>query len=254
MVENARRRWPGRPDRGPPRAGPGSAGGRAGDGRRSTALDELPEVDVIVIARGGGSLEDLLAFSDEGLVRAVVAARTPVVSAIGHETDNPILDLVADVRASTPTDAAKRVVPDVTEERTRIRQVSARLRPPRRRADRPPAGVAARAALPTGPGRPDGHVHRARRPARQRPRPARSARSACWSSTSPSPSPTTSPGSAPCRPRRRSSGATPSSSGRRATRSPRCRTSTRTTTCWPTSPTASSSSRCATSRPGRSAA
>lgn len=90
-------------------------------------LDAMAEVDVIVIARGGGSLEDLLPFSDEGLVRAVFAARTPVVSAIGHESDNPILDLVADVRASTPTDAAKRVVPDVTEERTRLTQVSARL-------------------------------------------------------------------------------------------------------------------------------
>ncbi len=71
---------------------------------------------MIVIARGGGSLEDLLPFSDEGLVRAVFACRTPVVSAIGHESDNPILDLVADHRASTPTDAAKRVVPDVAEE------------------------------------------------------------------------------------------------------------------------------------------
>ena len=90
-------------------------------------LDVLSEVEVIVIARGGGSLEDLLPFSDEGLVRAVFAAGTPVVSAIGHETDNPILDLVADVRASTPTDAAKQVVPDVAAERDRIRQVAARL-------------------------------------------------------------------------------------------------------------------------------
>jgi exodeoxyribonuclease VII large subunit len=78
-------------------------------------LDADPEVDVIVIARGGGALEDLLPFSDEALVRAVFAARTPVVSAIGHERDNPILDLVADLRASTPTDAAKRIVPDVAE-------------------------------------------------------------------------------------------------------------------------------------------
>lgn len=80
------------------------------------ALDAHPEVDVIVVARGGGSLEDLLPFSDETLARAVFACRTPVVSAIGHETDTPILDLVADVRASTPTDAAKRVVPDAAEE------------------------------------------------------------------------------------------------------------------------------------------
>ncbi|MFT0846299.1 exodeoxyribonuclease VII large subunit [Actinomycetaceae bacterium L2_0104] len=80
------------------------------------ALDGSREVDVIVFARGGGSVEDLLPFSDERLVRAVAAARTPIVSAIGHEGDNPLLDLVADVRASTPTDAAKRIVPDVAEE------------------------------------------------------------------------------------------------------------------------------------------
>lgn len=83
------------------------------------ALDELdndPAVDVIVIARGGGSLEDLLGFSDERLIRAVYAASTPVVSAIGHEADRPLLDDVADLRASTPTDAAKRIVPDLKEE------------------------------------------------------------------------------------------------------------------------------------------
>ncbi|HIT74184.1 MAG TPA: exodeoxyribonuclease VII large subunit [Candidatus Avipropionibacterium avicola] len=90
-------------------------------------LDQDPDVEVIVIARGGGSLEDLLAFSNEALVRAVAACSTPVVSAIGHEVDSPILDLVADVRASTPTDAAKIVVPDVTEERARLDQVVHRL-------------------------------------------------------------------------------------------------------------------------------
>lgn len=79
-------------------------------------LDRAPEVDVIVVARGGGSLEDLLPFSDETLCRVVSAARTPVVSAIGHEQDTPMLDLVADVRASTPTDAGRRVVPDVGEQ------------------------------------------------------------------------------------------------------------------------------------------
>ena len=84
-------------------------------------LDRDPEIDVIVIARGGGALEDLLPFSDETLVRAVAAAGTPVVSAIGHEADRPLLDEVADLRASTPTDAAKRVVPDVSEELERIR-------------------------------------------------------------------------------------------------------------------------------------
>jgi len=83
------------------------------------ALAELskdPSIDVIVIARGGGSVEDLLPFSDEALIRAVHACTVPVVSAIGHEPDTPLLDLVADVRASTPTDAAKHIVPDVREE------------------------------------------------------------------------------------------------------------------------------------------
>ncbi|MGD0607300.1 MAG: exodeoxyribonuclease VII large subunit [Streptosporangiaceae bacterium] len=91
-------------------------------------LDADREVDVIVIARGGGSLEDLLAFSDETLVRAVAACRTPVVSAIGHEQDTPLLDYVADVRASTPTDAAKRIVPDVAEQLALITQLRDRAR------------------------------------------------------------------------------------------------------------------------------
>src|SRR5918998_2272674 len=91
-------------------------------------LDADPEVEVIVLARGGGSVEDLLPFSDEGLVRAVAAARTPVVSAIGHEPDSPLLDLVADLRASTPTDAAKLVVPDVGEESHRVQQLRDRSR------------------------------------------------------------------------------------------------------------------------------
>lgn len=79
-------------------------------------LDRVPDVEVIVVARGGGSVEDLLPFSDEALVRVVHGLSTPVVSAIGHEPDTPLLDLVADVRASTPTDAAKLVVPDMAEE------------------------------------------------------------------------------------------------------------------------------------------
>ncbi|MCX6500184.1 MAG: exodeoxyribonuclease VII large subunit [Arthrobacter sp.] len=91
-------------------------------------LDAHPAVDVIVIARGGGALEDLLPFSSEELIRAVAAAATPVVSAIGHEADRPILDDVADLRASTPTDAAKRIVPDVVEELTRVRQARDQLR------------------------------------------------------------------------------------------------------------------------------
>jgi exodeoxyribonuclease VII large subunit len=89
-------------------------------------LDESAEVDVIVLARGGGSMEDLLPFSDEALVRAVSSCRTPVVSAVGHETDVPLVDHVADVRASTPTDAAKLIVPDVNEELTRIRTLRSR--------------------------------------------------------------------------------------------------------------------------------
>ncbi len=89
-------------------------------------LDADPRVEVIVVARGGGSVEDLLPFSNEAMVRAAAACRTPLVSAIGHETDAPLLDLVADHRASTPTDAAKRIVPDVAEERARLRQARTR--------------------------------------------------------------------------------------------------------------------------------
>jgi exodeoxyribonuclease VII large subunit len=91
-------------------------------------LDADPEVDVIVITRGGGSLEDLLPFSDETLIREVAASRTPVVSAIGHEQDTPLLDYVADLRVSTPTDAAKRIVPDVAEQLALVRQLRDRAR------------------------------------------------------------------------------------------------------------------------------
>ncbi|MFT4286911.1 exodeoxyribonuclease VII large subunit [Nocardioides sp.] len=127
VVENARRRWP---------RVSFEAAYAAMQGPRSAVeviealgrLDAHPEVDVIVIARGGGSVEDLLPFSDEALIRAVHAARTPVVSAIGHEPDSPLLDLVADVRASTPTDAAKRVVPDVAEELRLVATARDRLR------------------------------------------------------------------------------------------------------------------------------
>jgi exodeoxyribonuclease VII large subunit len=89
-------------------------------------LDGIPEVDVIIITRGGGSFEDLLPFSDEGLIRIVSKCSTPVVSAIGHEQDAPLLDLVADLRASTPTDAAKRVVPDVQEQMALIQALGER--------------------------------------------------------------------------------------------------------------------------------
>jgi len=90
-------------------------------------LDADPEVDVIIVARGGGDFQNLLGFSDEILVRAAAAATTPIVSAIGHEADRPLLDEVADLRASTPTDAAKRVVPDVAEEIVRVHQARARM-------------------------------------------------------------------------------------------------------------------------------
>lgn len=90
-------------------------------------LDAMEEVDVIIVARGGGSFQDLLPFSDEHLVRAAAALKTPIVSAIGHENDQPLLDLVADLRASTPTDAAKRVVPDAVEERRTIAQSLQRI-------------------------------------------------------------------------------------------------------------------------------
>ncbi|MBV9380709.1 MAG: exodeoxyribonuclease VII large subunit [Streptosporangiaceae bacterium] len=115
VQQNAERRWPAVRFRVEQTAVQGPfAVGEITEALRG--LDEDPEVDVIVIARGGGSLEDLLPFSDEGLIRAVAACRTPVVSAIGHEQDTPLLDYVADLRASTPTDAAKRIVPDVTEQ------------------------------------------------------------------------------------------------------------------------------------------
>ena len=115
VIDNARRRWPAVAFE---TAYAAMQGGRAATEviQAVGRLDRDAKVDVIVIARGGGAVEDLLPFSDEGLIRAVHACRTPVVSAIGHEPDTPLLDLVADVRASTPTDAAKLVVPDVAEE------------------------------------------------------------------------------------------------------------------------------------------
>jgi exodeoxyribonuclease VII large subunit len=91
------------------------------------SLDTDPEVDVIIVARGGGDFQNLLPFSDERLIRAVAECRTPVVSAIGHEADRPLLDDVADLRASTPTDAAKRVVPDIADELARVRQARGRM-------------------------------------------------------------------------------------------------------------------------------
>ena len=127
VLENARRRWPAVEFRVESVAvqGPYAV---AEVTRALQLLEHDNTVDVIVIARGGGSVEDLLPFSDESLVRAVAACFTPVVSAIGHEPDSPLLDLVADVRASTPTDAGKLVVPDVADEQHRIRQLRDRAR------------------------------------------------------------------------------------------------------------------------------
>ena len=115
VVENARRRWPAVQFE----IREVTVQGAAAVVEVSQALRELeadPLVDVIIITRGGGSFEDLLPFSDESLVRLAASCETPIVSAIGHEKDSPLLDLVADYRASTPTDAAKKVVPDIAQE------------------------------------------------------------------------------------------------------------------------------------------
>ncbi len=127
VVENARRRWP---------AVRFELREVAVQGTNAVTevvaalreLDAHPHVDVIVVARGGGALEELLPFSNEAMVRAVAEARTPVISAIGHEVDQPLLDLVADFRASTPTDAGKRVVPDAAQERGTVDTGRERLR------------------------------------------------------------------------------------------------------------------------------
>ncbi len=126
VVENARRRWPAvlfeiREV---------AVQGAAAVVEVSQALRELEEnadVDVIIITRGGGSFEDLLPFSDESLVRLAANCTTPIVSAIGHEKDSPLLDLVADYRASTPTDAAKNVVPDIAEEIEALQEIRDRM-------------------------------------------------------------------------------------------------------------------------------
>jgi len=127
VITNAQRRWPAVQFevRSTPVQGPRTV---AGVVAALQDLDALPGVEVIVITRGGGSVEDLLPFSNEALVRAVAQAATPVVSAIGHEKDSPILDLVADLRASTPTDAGKRIVPDFAEEVRGVRDLRVRAR------------------------------------------------------------------------------------------------------------------------------
>jgi exodeoxyribonuclease VII large subunit len=126
VVENARRRWPSVQFE----IREVAVQGAAAVVEVSAALAELesnPEVEVIIITRGGGSFEDLLPFSDESLVRLAANCTTPIVSAIGHEKDSPLLDLVADYRASTPTDAAKRVVPDIAQEISDIEKLRDRM-------------------------------------------------------------------------------------------------------------------------------
>ena len=135
-------------------------------------LDRDPEVDVIVLARGGGSVEDLLPFSDETLCRAVAACRTPVVSAIGHEPDTPLVDHVADLRCSTPTEAGRRLVPDLAGG-DRAGRGAARPGPPGAGRLGGPRGAAARgAAAPPGArrsaARPGGAARRGRAAARRR--------------------------------------------------------------------------------------
>ncbi|MEK9519168.1 exodeoxyribonuclease VII large subunit [Streptomyces sp. adm13(2018)] len=148
VLENARRRWP---------AVAFEVRNVAVQGVKAVPqvvqavkeLDAHADVDVIIVARGGGSVEDLLPFSDEQLVRVVADCRTPVVSAIGHEPDSPLLDLVADLRASTPTDAAKKVVPDVGEELDRVRGLRDRaLRTVRGLLEREERGLAHALARP----------------------------------------------------------------------------------------------------------
>ncbi len=125
VAENARRRWPAVEFE----IREVTVQGAAAVVEVSAALRELEadsDVDVIIITRGGGSFEDLLPFSDESLIRLAASCETPIVSAIGHEKDSPLLDLVADYRASTPTDAAKRVVPDIAEEIANIQKMRER--------------------------------------------------------------------------------------------------------------------------------
>jgi exodeoxyribonuclease VII large subunit len=127
VLRNAQLRWPAVKFRVVHTAVQGDRA--AGEVTRAIAvLDDDPEVEVIIIARGGGDFQNLLVFSDETLLRAAAACRTPLVSAIGHEADRPLLDEVADLRASTPTDAAKRVVPDVADELARVQQARAGIR------------------------------------------------------------------------------------------------------------------------------
>lgn len=127
VVENVERRWPGARFEIREVAVQGSSA-VVEVSKALIELEKIPDVDVIIVTRGGGSFEDLLPFSDESLIRLVATLTTPIVSAIGHEQDSPLLDLVADVRASTPTDAAKKVVPSLIEEIERSDVLVNRLR------------------------------------------------------------------------------------------------------------------------------
>ncbi|HZZ95915.1 MAG TPA: exodeoxyribonuclease VII large subunit [Jatrophihabitantaceae bacterium] len=169
VVENARRRLPGVAFR----IENVATQGAAAVNELVAALERLDQdrsVDVIVIARGGGSVEDLLPFSNESLVRAVFAAVTPVVSAIGHETDVPLLDHVADLAASTPTDAGKRIVPDLADETRAVAELRQRARDTiRRRLEREaelmaglPGRMRASVRIRIDRERDDAHAHRER--------------------------------------------------------------------------------------------
>lgn len=126
VVENVERRWPGMRFEIREVAVQGNTA-VVEVSRALIELEAIDDVDVIIVTRGGGSFEDLLPFSDESLIRLVASLTTPIVSAIGHEQDAPLLDLVADLRASTPTDAAKRVVPSLIEEQEHIALLTNRL-------------------------------------------------------------------------------------------------------------------------------
>ena len=175
-------------------------------------LDADPAVEVIVIARGGGSVEDLLPFSDEGLVRAIAATRTPVVTAVGHETDTTLVDHVADVRAATPTDAAHRIVPEIGEQRRLVEGLRSRARQVLtgrvEQQERWLESVRTRPVLAS----PGPAAARPRGGRRWRCAPAPAARSSTASRAPSATSSTPAPGWPPCPPPRPWSGATPWSS------------------------------------------
>ena len=127
VIENARRRWPDATFEIREVKVQGATAVKEVS-QAVTELDAIEDIDVIVVARGGGSFEDLLPFSDESLIRVIAKAQTPIVVAIGHEEDRPLVDYVADYRASTPTDAARRIVPDVVEEIAYIKNIRMRAR------------------------------------------------------------------------------------------------------------------------------